>query len=183
DARGHVAEMRGRHVLAADRLEIEDVDRLLGRLDEGVGAHGRPHQRIGKLAAGRKPFAGKGVQCARTPQRTCGQELQALAPAGGVIGKYRRGEPSPNSDRPRLPNSFGWHVRGARSILHSAEVSRQSPSPTPPSQRGSPMPTPAEKRTTFRKLHAQGCFVIPNPWDVGSARYLQGLGFKALAST
>jgi len=45
------------------------------------------------------------------------------------------------------------------------------------------MPTPAEKRATFHKLHAQGCFVIPNPWDVGSARYLQGLGFKALAST
>ena len=45
------------------------------------------------------------------------------------------------------------------------------------------MPTSAEKRATFRKLHAQGCFVIPNPWDVGSARYLQGLGFKALAST
>jgi 2-methylisocitrate lyase-like PEP mutase family enzyme len=45
------------------------------------------------------------------------------------------------------------------------------------------MPSPAEKRATFRKLHAQGCFVIPNLWDVGSARYLQGLGFKALAST
>jgi 2-methylisocitrate lyase-like PEP mutase family enzyme len=45
------------------------------------------------------------------------------------------------------------------------------------------MATPAEKRATFRKLHAQGCFVIPNPWDVGSARYLQGLGFKALATT
>ena len=45
------------------------------------------------------------------------------------------------------------------------------------------MPSSAEKRATFRKLHAQGCFVIPNPWDVGSARYLQGLGFKALAST
>jgi 2-methylisocitrate lyase-like PEP mutase family enzyme len=43
--------------------------------------------------------------------------------------------------------------------------------------------TPAEKRATFRKLHAEGCFVIPNPWDIGSARYLQGLGFKALATT
>jgi 2-methylisocitrate lyase-like PEP mutase family enzyme len=32
-------------------------------------------------------------------------------------------------------------------------------------------------------LHASGCFVIPNPWNVGSARYLQGLGFKALATT
>jgi 2-methylisocitrate lyase-like PEP mutase family enzyme len=41
----------------------------------------------------------------------------------------------------------------------------------------------AEKRAIFRTLHEQGCFVIPNPWDVGSARYLQGLGFKALATT
>ena len=45
------------------------------------------------------------------------------------------------------------------------------------------MPTVAEKRKAFRALHASGCFVIPNPWDVGSARFLQGLGFKALAST
>lgn len=41
----------------------------------------------------------------------------------------------------------------------------------------------AEKRATFRKLHESGCFVIPNPWDAGSARALQGMGFKALAST
>lgn len=41
----------------------------------------------------------------------------------------------------------------------------------------------AEKRRVFRKLHESGCFVIPNPWDAGSARYLQSLGFKALAST
>ena len=44
-------------------------------------------------------------------------------------------------------------------------------------------PSTADKRRTFRKLHESGCFVIPNPWNVGSARYLQGLGFKALAST
>lgn len=44
-------------------------------------------------------------------------------------------------------------------------------------------PSIADKRRTFQKLHAAGCFVIPNPWDVGSACYLQGLGFKALAST
>src|SRR2546421_7340502 len=35
----------------------------------------------------------------------------------------------------------------------------------------------------FWALHESGCFVIPNPWDVGSARYLQHLGFKALATT
>lgn len=44
-------------------------------------------------------------------------------------------------------------------------------------------PSAAEKRRTFRKLHEAGCVVIPNPWNVGSARYLQGLGFKALATT
>ena len=44
-------------------------------------------------------------------------------------------------------------------------------------------PSTADKRHTFYKLHESGCFVIPNPWNVGSARYLQGLGFKALAST
>jgi 2-methylisocitrate lyase-like PEP mutase family enzyme len=44
-------------------------------------------------------------------------------------------------------------------------------------------PSIADKRRAFRKLHEQGCFVIPNPWDIGSARMLQGLGFKALATT
>lgn len=41
----------------------------------------------------------------------------------------------------------------------------------------------AEKRRAFRALHASGCFVLPNPWDIGSARYLESLGFKALATT
>ncbi|KQW58226.1 isocitrate lyase/PEP mutase family protein [Variovorax sp. Root411] len=43
--------------------------------------------------------------------------------------------------------------------------------------------TIAQKRADFRALHAQGCFVIPNPWDTGSARFLAGMGFKALATT
>jgi len=43
--------------------------------------------------------------------------------------------------------------------------------------------TATDKRRTFRTLHQSGCFVIPNPWSVGTARYLQGLGFKALATT
>src|SRR5690606_10261006 len=41
----------------------------------------------------------------------------------------------------------------------------------------------AERRARFRELHAAGCFVLPNAWDVGSARYLRSLGFAALAST
>ena len=44
------------------------------------------------------------------------------------------------------------------------------------------LPT-ADKRATFKKLHESGCFIIPNPFDVGSAVALQHLGFKALAST
>jgi 2-methylisocitrate lyase-like PEP mutase family enzyme len=44
-------------------------------------------------------------------------------------------------------------------------------------------PSVSDKRRTFRQLHKSGCFVIPNPWNVGTARYLQGLGFKALATT
>jgi 2-methylisocitrate lyase-like PEP mutase family enzyme len=43
--------------------------------------------------------------------------------------------------------------------------------------------TVAEKRADFRALHASGCFMLPNPWDIGSAHYLQSLGFKAIATT
>jgi 2-methylisocitrate lyase-like PEP mutase family enzyme len=43
--------------------------------------------------------------------------------------------------------------------------------------------TQGSKVADFRALHASGCFVLPNPWDVGSARYLAHLGFKALATT
>ena len=45
------------------------------------------------------------------------------------------------------------------------------------------MPSVEEKRREFRELHENGCFAIPNPWDIGSARYLQHLGFKAIATT
>lgn len=41
----------------------------------------------------------------------------------------------------------------------------------------------AERRAAFRALHASGCFVLPNPWDVGSARHLASMGFAALATT
>jgi 2-methylisocitrate lyase-like PEP mutase family enzyme len=51
------------------------------------------------------------------------------------------------------------------------------------SHQNSNRPSVADKRRTFHELHESGCFVIPNPWDVGSARYLESLGFKALATT
>jgi 2-methylisocitrate lyase-like PEP mutase family enzyme len=40
-----------------------------------------------------------------------------------------------------------------------------------------------DRSRVFHQLHSSGCFVMPNPWDVGSARALAGLGFKALATT
>jgi 2-methylisocitrate lyase-like PEP mutase family enzyme len=64
-----------------------------------------------------------------------------------------------------------------------------TPPGRPESPRAQPMrrapmrPSTADKRRAFRKLHASGCFALPNPWDLGSALYLQSLGFKALAST
>ncbi|GAA0755155.1 isocitrate lyase/phosphoenolpyruvate mutase family protein [Ideonella azotifigens] len=41
----------------------------------------------------------------------------------------------------------------------------------------------AVRRREFKRLHESGCFVLPNPWDAGSACYLQSLGFQALATT
>jgi 2-methylisocitrate lyase-like PEP mutase family enzyme len=46
-----------------------------------------------------------------------------------------------------------------------------------------PIDQTAGKRARFRKLHESGCFVLPNPWDIGSALRLQKLGFAALASS
>ena len=45
------------------------------------------------------------------------------------------------------------------------------------------MASTEDKRKEFRRLHESGCFAIPNPWDIGSARYLKHLGFKAIATT
>ncbi|MEO8335602.1 MAG: isocitrate lyase/phosphoenolpyruvate mutase family protein [bacterium] len=45
------------------------------------------------------------------------------------------------------------------------------------------MTTPTDRISAFRQLHDSGCFVMPNPWDAGSARLLAQLGFPALATT
>jgi methylisocitrate lyase len=59
-------------------------------------------------------------------------------------------------------------------------VTNDDPVPTIRERSGDPW---AARRRAFRELHQAGCFVIPNPWDVGSARLLAGLGFPALATT
>src|SRR5207237_3835108 len=45
------------------------------------------------------------------------------------------------------------------------------------------MSSPQQSSATFRAMHESGCFVLPNPWDVGTAIYLEHLGFEALATT
>src|SRR5436190_24101325 len=45
------------------------------------------------------------------------------------------------------------------------------------------MTTFTHRRREFCELHRSGCFALPNPWDIGSAKYLEHLGFKAIATT
>ena len=154
-----------------------------------VGAHRRPHQRVGKLASRasalrrqrlRAPPAGE--------QRTSGQELQELATAGSLIGERRHGEPSLKSNGPASTLSAG--MSAAPGPSYTADGSRQSGpvgsnridmSPLQ-SERISCPPSPKSAPRSASCMRA-GCFVIPNPWDIGTARYLQHLGFKALATT
>src|SRR5207247_785299 len=70
----------------------------------------------------------------------------------------------------------------ATSPLHRARCALPLSNPECPRMTSTRAST-ADKRRAFHQLHAAGCFVIPSPWDVGSARMLQGLGFKALATT
>src|SRR5262249_55346795 len=141
--------MRGRNVVAADRLEIEDVDRLLRRLDELIRTHGRPHQRIGKLAAGRKPFAGEGFKPSGGEQRTSGQKLQELAPAGGLIGERRHGEPSLKKRRARDP-TLSAGIGAPPGPSYTAPKSRDNrPDPLRRSQRGFP-PCPRPPKSAQR---------------------------------
>src|SRR3954467_1010511 len=116
--------MRGRNVGAADRLEIEDVDRFFRCLDELGGAHRRPHQRVGKLAPGNRPFAGESFEPAGREQRASGQELQELATIGSLIGERRHGEPSLKSNGPASTLSAG--MSAAPGPSYTADGPRQS---------------------------------------------------------
>src|SRR5262249_9004868 len=85
--------------------------------------------------------------------------------------------------------SKAWIVRSMASLIvidfarHFSPSSPRMQSARELNQETKTMPTIADKRRVFHKLHETGCFVIPNPWDIGSARYLAHLGFKALATT
>src|SRR6185369_7256437 len=67
--------------------------------------------------------------------------------------------------------------------MNMSQALPSAPSVTTEANESSSHSAWAARRKAFRALHERGCFVIPNPWDVGSARYLQHLGFPALATT
>src|SRR6185436_7367600 len=117
------------------------------------------------------------------------------------LPRARSAAPERTPDRPRRrreegveawPNLSPWaaalpcgrdHIRRAgtspgrrgRCILSSRATARDL--------RASAYQTMTTMTEVFRRLHESGCFVIPNPWDIGSARLLVQLGFKALATT
>jgi 2-methylisocitrate lyase-like PEP mutase family enzyme len=62
-------------------------------------------------------------------------------------------------------------------------TSRQGDGPSPALAALPPGSSQPERAQAFRSLHESGCFVLPNPWDIGTARYLRHLGFRALATT
>src|SRR5262245_10211232 len=67
--------------------------------------------------------------------------------------------------------------------MNLSTPSASMPSVAPDAQGTRSQAPLAARRRDFRALHERGCFVVPNPWDVGSARYLEHLGFSALATT
>src|SRR5258708_30347719 len=83
--------MRRGDVVAAHRLEIEHVDRLLGRLDQLVGAHWRPHQGIRQLYSRCRSIAGPSAGGHK--QGACGEELEKLAAARSFLCKRRHAGP------------------------------------------------------------------------------------------
>src|SRR5262249_54289378 len=88
-------------------------------------------------------------------------------------GAWPHSPPIAARDRTDQRNALSRAVRSCR--LARLQLQRKRIAMTAPSV--------SDKRRTFRELHRSGCFAIPNPWDVGTTRYLQGLGFKALATT
>jgi 2-methylisocitrate lyase-like PEP mutase family enzyme len=87
-------------------------------------------------------------------------------------------QPGPVRDSTALQSRVEWSIT-MRVATSSTPVSRLAAG----GRAAWSQPTVAARRKAFRSLHERGCFVIPNPWDVGSARYLQHLGFPALATT
>src|SRR5260370_22498913 len=107
---------------------------------------------------------------------------------GGTCDDWRLGPQTmawrePPSAATVPPPTLSAGMSAAIGASYTAAVVRQSERNSKESNQSAIMPTIADKPVTFRKLHEAGCFVIPNLWNIGTARYFQHLGFKALATT
>src|SRR5262245_45983776 len=108
--------------------------------------------------------------------------MKAIARDCGRIRKARQISTSPRRTSSSSPKSAPSCARSWREAAGEGDAASLS-SPRKQTTWGEIMLTTADKRAAFRKLHESGTFIIPNPFDVGSAKALQHLGFKALAST
>ena len=163
--RGAAGQARGRALQGRDGLDA---------LHPRRADHGAPLRRHREAARGAAAARGRGQHRARDraqPRRDQAGRLGRRPRAGGRRGGRR-------ADR-------GRHARGGgrgRRLLHGA-LSARGARATRRGRRGLSASV-AERRARFRELHARDeIFVMPNPWDVGSARLLASLGFEALATT
>ncbi len=154
DARGHVAEMRGRHVLAADRLEIEHVDRVLGRLDELVRAHRRPHQRIGQLAPGDQSFAGEGEEPAGGQAAGCPPEIAGTCGGWQLVRQTTAWRTLPqHAPPPALSAGMSAAVGASYTALQVGRAAR----PTSAEAQSRENSTQPSQETTSEHHHADRC--------------------------
>src|SRR5215813_12941820 len=108
--------------------------------------------------------------------------MRAIARGCEQTRKVRRISILPKRTSSSSRRSAASCARLSRRLLAEAEQHHYVPRANKMTW-GEIMLTTADKRAAFEKLHESGCFIIPNPFDVGSAKALQHLGFKALAST
>ena len=115
-------------------------------------------------------LAALGVADDGLPVRTCLDWSQRRPHVGGPLGARLLATSS----------TGGWLTRHP---TRRRELRLSPGAATPCSPRSESASMPLDLRTRFRELHRDGTFVMPNPWDVGSAHLLAGLGFPALATT
>src|SRR3712207_299881 len=91
----------------------------------------------------------------------------------------------PKRRRTVAPSRRRWRgsPRSRSTLTSTPDTALRRRPPTRGRANVAPVATQREKGETFRRLHEGEPFVIPNPWDVGSARVLEALGFRALATT
>jgi uncharacterized peroxidase-related enzyme len=153
------------------------ASRLVGVSDEEIALNRQGRSESPRIAAA-VAFAQAVMQ---TRGKVADSDLDAVRAAGYSDAEHRRdhrAECAVHVDKFRQQRlRYRYRFSGRRS------GNRLSARPWTTFSESIMTRTVSQKRAAFRALHASGCFVLPNPWDVGSARYLASLGFEAIATT